>query len=156
MDFALPLGPDVPRGVWRVETYADPDAPALASETVLVEDFIPDRIDFDVTFDADGSVQGSQTKGVSVRLAQSDLPRLEAVFAQTPPELHPQVQSFGWSLGSAIGEHCIQEGLKAPEHIFAIPDRFITQGQHDELTAELGLRGEDIASEIAGRMAKTA
>ena len=30
-------------------------------------------------FDADGSVQGSQQKGVSVRLAQSDLPRLEAV-----------------------------------------------------------------------------
>lgn len=30
-------------------------------------------------FDADGSVQGDQNKGVSVRLAQSDLPRLEAV-----------------------------------------------------------------------------
>ncbi len=30
-------------------------------------------------FDADGSVQGTQTKGVSVRLAQSDLTRLEAV-----------------------------------------------------------------------------
>jgi len=30
-------------------------------------------------FDADGSVQGSQAKGVSVRLAQSDLARLEAV-----------------------------------------------------------------------------
>ncbi len=30
-------------------------------------------------FDADGSVQGSQEKGVSVRLAQSDLPQLEAV-----------------------------------------------------------------------------
>jgi ribonucleoside-diphosphate reductase alpha chain len=30
-------------------------------------------------FDADGSVQGTQRKGVSVRLAQSDLPRLEAV-----------------------------------------------------------------------------
>ena len=30
-------------------------------------------------FDSDGSVQGSQAKGVSVRLAQSDLPRLEAV-----------------------------------------------------------------------------
>jgi ribonucleoside-diphosphate reductase alpha chain len=29
-------------------------------------------------FDADGSVQGDQAKGVSVRLAQSDLPRLEA------------------------------------------------------------------------------
>ncbi len=30
-------------------------------------------------FDADGSVQGTQSKGVSVRLSQSDLPRLEAV-----------------------------------------------------------------------------
>ncbi|MBM3564758.1 MAG: ribonucleoside reductase [Alphaproteobacteria bacterium] len=30
-------------------------------------------------FDADGSVQGSQAKGVSVRLAQSDVARLEAV-----------------------------------------------------------------------------
>ena len=30
-------------------------------------------------FDADGSVQGTQEKGLSVRLAQSDLPRLEAV-----------------------------------------------------------------------------
>jgi ribonucleoside-diphosphate reductase alpha chain len=30
-------------------------------------------------FDTDGSVQGSQVKGASVRLAQSDLPRLEAV-----------------------------------------------------------------------------
>ncbi len=30
-------------------------------------------------FDADGSVQGTQQKGVSVRLAQSDLPTLEAV-----------------------------------------------------------------------------
>jgi ribonucleoside-diphosphate reductase alpha chain len=30
-------------------------------------------------FDADGSVQGSQAKGISIRLAQSDLPRLEAV-----------------------------------------------------------------------------
>ena len=29
-------------------------------------------------FDTDGSVQGSQKKGVSIRLAQSDLPRLEA------------------------------------------------------------------------------
>ena len=30
-------------------------------------------------FDTDGSVQGGQTKGISVRLGQSDLPRLEAV-----------------------------------------------------------------------------
>jgi alpha-2-macroglobulin len=29
---ALPLAGGVPRGVWRIETYADPDAPALASQ----------------------------------------------------------------------------------------------------------------------------
>lgn len=53
---ALALGADVPRGVWRVETYADPDEPALASEKVLVEDFLPDRIDFDVKLETEGPV----------------------------------------------------------------------------------------------------
>jgi alpha-2-macroglobulin len=48
---SLPLGGDVPRGVWRVDVFADPDARALASHTVLVEDFVPERIDFDLTLE---------------------------------------------------------------------------------------------------------
>ena len=47
--FTLPLAPSVPRGTWRLEMFADPDAPALASQTLLVEDFLPERIDFDLT-----------------------------------------------------------------------------------------------------------
>ena len=47
--FDLPLGGNVPRGTWRLEFFADPDAPALASRTLLVEDFLPERIDFDLT-----------------------------------------------------------------------------------------------------------
>lgn len=47
--FALPLGADVPRGAWRLDVLSDLDAPALASQTVLVEDFLPERIDFDIT-----------------------------------------------------------------------------------------------------------
>ncbi len=47
--FALPLSPSVPRGAWRVDIMGDVDAPALASAKVLVEDFIPERIDFDLT-----------------------------------------------------------------------------------------------------------
>ncbi|WGW04713.1 alpha-2-macroglobulin family protein [Tropicibacter oceani] len=47
--FALPLAGSVPRGTWRLEMFADPDAPALASQTLLVEDFVPERIDFDLT-----------------------------------------------------------------------------------------------------------
>ncbi|WP_370399310.1 alpha-2-macroglobulin family protein [Sulfitobacter sp. JB4-11] len=47
--FTLPLGGDVPRGAWRVDVMADVDAAPLASQTVLVEDFLPERIDFDLS-----------------------------------------------------------------------------------------------------------
>lgn len=43
--FAMPLGQTVPRGSWRIDIKADVDAPPLASEKVLVEDFLPERID---------------------------------------------------------------------------------------------------------------
>ncbi|MGH1367976.1 MAG: alpha-2-macroglobulin family protein [Maritimibacter sp.] len=43
----LPVSGNAPRGTWRLEIHADVDAPALASTTVLVEDFLPERIDFD-------------------------------------------------------------------------------------------------------------
>ncbi|MFV0359958.1 alpha-2-macroglobulin family protein [Tropicimonas sp.] len=43
--FALPLGPAVLRGTWRLAIHADPGAPALTTRTLLVEDFLPERID---------------------------------------------------------------------------------------------------------------
>ncbi len=46
--FALPTAGSAPRGTWRLDLFADPDAPALASTTLLVEDFLPERIDFDL------------------------------------------------------------------------------------------------------------
>lgn len=42
---SLPLGSTVPRGTWRIEVKGDLNAPVLATKTVLVEDFIPDRIE---------------------------------------------------------------------------------------------------------------
>lgn len=54
--FALPLGRDVPRGVWRVEMLSDPDVEPLASQTVLVEDFLPERVDFDLALSGDGPI----------------------------------------------------------------------------------------------------
>lgn len=47
--FALPVAGSAPRGVWRLEVLADVNAAPLASQTVLVEDFLPERIDFDLT-----------------------------------------------------------------------------------------------------------
>ncbi len=36
------------RGSWRVRVHADPEQSALASESFLVEDFLPQRIDFEL------------------------------------------------------------------------------------------------------------
>ncbi|MBV0913406.1 alpha-2-macroglobulin family protein [Anianabacter salinae] len=47
--FSFGTSGSVPRGAWRLAVYADPDAAALASTTVLVEDFLPERIDFDLS-----------------------------------------------------------------------------------------------------------
>ena len=44
--FDLPIAASAPRGMWRLEVLADLEAPALASRTFLVEDFLPERIDF--------------------------------------------------------------------------------------------------------------
>ncbi len=47
--FGLPIAGSAPRGVWRLEVKADLEADALAATTFLVEDFLPERIDFDLT-----------------------------------------------------------------------------------------------------------
>lgn len=46
--FELPVSSAAPRGSWSIELHADTDAPALATRTVLVEDFLPERIDFEL------------------------------------------------------------------------------------------------------------
>ena len=57
--FALPVGKAVPRGSWKIEIKGDPDAAPLATETVLVEDFIPERIDFTLALSETPVVPGS-------------------------------------------------------------------------------------------------
>jgi len=47
--FNMPIGPLVPRGTWQLALFTDVDAPALASTSFLVEDFLPERTDFNLT-----------------------------------------------------------------------------------------------------------
>ena len=47
--FAFPIGATAQRGGWRLSLHADTDAPALATAKFLVEDFIPERIDFSLS-----------------------------------------------------------------------------------------------------------
>lgn len=44
--FTMPVASTAPRGAWTLDIKADPDAETLASQTLLVEDFLPERIDF--------------------------------------------------------------------------------------------------------------
>ncbi|RWR30225.1 alpha-2-macroglobulin family protein [Sinirhodobacter populi] len=46
---SFPLLGSAPRGTWRLDVYADPKAEPLASSKLLVEDFLPEKIDFDLT-----------------------------------------------------------------------------------------------------------
>ncbi len=44
--FVLPVAGSAPRGAWTLDILADAKGEVLASQTVLVEDFLPERIDF--------------------------------------------------------------------------------------------------------------
>lgn len=44
----LPLIGAAMRGTWRVAAHADPNEPAIAETEFLVEDFVPDRIEFEM------------------------------------------------------------------------------------------------------------
>ena len=49
----LPLAGNAMRGTWQVSLHTDPKQPAVAQSMFLVEDFVPDRIEFDLTSDRD-------------------------------------------------------------------------------------------------------
>ena len=78
--FSLPVASDAPRGRWRLEVYADPTEPALASQTVLVEDFLPERLAVELNLSESGPVDPRQPPELELaaRLlfgpAASDLP----------------------------------------------------------------------------------
>ncbi|WP_292475850.1 alpha-2-macroglobulin, partial [Mesorhizobium sp.] len=61
----LSLEPNAMRGTWSVSIYTDPKQAPVASHMFLVEDFVPDRIEFDLTADKKEIAQG-ETANVSV------------------------------------------------------------------------------------------
>jgi len=45
----LPLNAAVPTGTWRVRAFTDPKGASIGETTFMVEDYVPDRIEFDLT-----------------------------------------------------------------------------------------------------------
>ncbi len=109
-DLAVGLLPGAMRGSWRVSAYTDPKADPLAETTFLVEDFVPERLTFDLApagtgFDPDapGSVPvearflyGAPAAGLSVEgrvrvRAASAVPGFPGVaFGLSDEEFEPQ------------------------------------------------------------------
>lgn len=66
--FSLPVGATVPRGAWSLTFKVDMDAPALATTKVLVEDFLPERIDFSLSLPGEPlSIEEASTLKVEAR-----------------------------------------------------------------------------------------
>lgn len=72
--YALALGSAAPRGTWTVRLHADPEGAALAKRTFLVEDFVPERLEFELAA-AEGMIDGR----APLRVA------LEARYLYGPP-----------------------------------------------------------------------
>ena len=45
---AVPLVKSAPTGTWRVRAFADPKRPPVGEATFMVEDYVPDRLEFDL------------------------------------------------------------------------------------------------------------
>ncbi|MEW2914094.1 alpha-2-macroglobulin family protein [Leisingera sp. JC11] len=65
--FALATGPAAPRGTWRIEIKSDLKAPALASRQILVEDFLPERIDFEQQVTNAGSLRPGSAAQIALQ-----------------------------------------------------------------------------------------
>jgi uncharacterized protein YfaS (alpha-2-macroglobulin family) len=48
----LDVPPNAMRGTWTMRIHTDPKQPALAEKQFMVDDFVPDRIEFDLTTEA--------------------------------------------------------------------------------------------------------
>ncbi len=48
----VPIISSAPTGTWRVAVYADPKGASIGTATFLVEDYVPERLEFDLTTEA--------------------------------------------------------------------------------------------------------
>ena len=62
---SLALNSAVPTGTWRVRAFTDPKAPSVGETTFMVEDYIPERIEFSLTTKA-AQIEAEKTVDLQV------------------------------------------------------------------------------------------
>jgi uncharacterized protein YfaS (alpha-2-macroglobulin family) len=59
---SVPISSSASTGTWRVRAFTDPKRPAVGETTFLVEDYVPDRLEFDLAAPAGRIVRNAPTK----------------------------------------------------------------------------------------------
>lgn len=114
VDYALAA--NAMRGTWRLRVFTDPKAPALSEKPFLVEDFVPDRTEFDMTSDAkevspdtpvDVSVEGRFLYG-----APASGLSLEGELAVKPVRTRSGFEGYVFGLADEDGEEATRQALE--------------------------------------------
>jgi uncharacterized protein YfaS (alpha-2-macroglobulin family) len=63
---SVPLVASAPTGTWRLRAYTDPKRPPVGEATFMVEDYVPERLEFDLASSAKGI---SKTQPADITLA---------------------------------------------------------------------------------------
>ena len=74
---SVPLVSSASTGTWRVAAYTDPKRPAVGETTFMVEDYVPDRLEFDLS---------SAAKTFRVRRLRSSV-SMDVFFTARPPQI---------------------------------------------------------------------
>ncbi|MWB76523.1 alpha-2-macroglobulin family protein [Pseudooceanicola sp. 216_PA32_1] len=133
--FAMPVASTAPRGTWRIDIKADLDAAPLRSTEVLVEDFLPERIDFEMTL-PDGPITlndtppmaieakylfgapagGLKVEGEVTLTAKPSLPDFPRYrFGRHDTTFYPRTEGFGTVETSDQGRAIVDLALPQPE-----------------------------------------
>ena len=73
---------------------------------------------------------------------------LRELTARQIPYYVLEEQVLAGGLGGAVSEYCVQNNLRLPDHIFALPDTFIPHGSHEDLLRHCGLDAESLYRQI--------
>ena len=68
---SFPMISAAPTGTYRVRAYTDPKGPAVGSTSFLVEDYVPDRMEFDLASPTGKLSQGDAGRGHASTAASS-------------------------------------------------------------------------------------
>jgi uncharacterized protein YfaS (alpha-2-macroglobulin family) len=103
---SLALNSAVPTGTWRVRAFTDPKSPSIGETTFMVEDYIPERIEFSLTTKA-AQIEGEkpvdlQVDGRFLYGAPASALQLEGDLLVKPADARPGYA--GYKFGTADDE----------------------------------------------------